>query len=127
MDKVIQNKRGMELVTSNSSGYKFTKISLLVIYYQAKFNGIILSGSWVIQKITPANLCKPIHNIINYSISIRSSEPAKCVKEEEKLQKLEYLENEKSFLDQIKSVCWKNKNLIKNSRQSLMMQKNNFT
>ena len=45
-------------------------------------------------------------------------------KEGEKLQKFEYLENEKSFLDEIKNIFhsfwraiirWKNKNLIKNS------------
>ena len=45
-------------------------------------------------------------------------------KEGKKLQKFEYLENEKSFLDEIKNifhtfsraiVWWKNKNLIKNT------------
>ena len=53
--------------------------------------------------MTPAKLCKPIHDIINYSTSIRSFESGKCGREEEKLQKLEYLENEKSFLDEIKT------------------------
>ena len=52
--------------------------------------------------MTPANLCKPIHDIINHSAFIRSFESGKCEREEEKLQKLEYLENEKSFLDEIK-------------------------
>ena len=101
---------------------KFTKISLLVIYYLTKFDGVIWSGFWVIQKITPANLCKPIHDIINYSTSICPFESGKCGKEGEKLQKFEYLENEKSFLDEIKNIFhniwraiiyWKNKNLIK--------------
>ena len=55
-------------------------------------------------KITRADLCKPIHNIINYSTSICSSESGKSVKEEEKLQKFEYLENEKSFLDEVKNI-----------------------
>ena len=50
--------------------------------------------------MTPANLCKPIHDIINYSISISPFEYGKCGKEGEKLQKFEYLENEKSFLDE---------------------------
>ena len=93
MDKVIKKGLG----TSDQSLFrlqnKFTKISLLVIYYQAKFNGIIWSDSWVIPKTTPANLCKPIHDIINYSTSIRSFESGKCGKEKEKLQKLEYLKN----------------------------------
>ena len=43
MDKVIKNKRGPELVTSPSSGYKTSsrKFSLLVIYYLTKFDGVI--------------------------------------------------------------------------------------
>ena len=107
---------------------KFTKTSLLVIYYLTKFDGVIWSGSWVIPKITPANLCKAIHDIINYSTSICSFKSRKCGKEEEKLQKCEYLENWKSFLDEIKNIFhsfwraiiwWRNKNLIKNSGQKL--------
>ena len=85
---------------------------------------MIWSGSWVIPKLTPANLCKPVHDIINYSTSICSFESGNCGKEEEKLQKFEYHENGKSFLDEIKNILhifwrviiwWKNKNLIKNS------------
>ena len=79
---------------------KFTKISLLVIYYLTKFDGVIQSGFSVIPNITPANLCKPIHDIINYSISICPFESGKCGKEEQKLQNLG---NEKSFLDEIKT------------------------
>ena len=59
---------------------KITKISLLITY----------SGSWVIPKITAANLCKPIHDIIN-STSICPFESGKCQKEGKKLQKFEYL------------------------------------
>ena len=66
-----------------------------------KFAGVIQSGFSVIPNITPANLCKPIHDIINYSISIFPFEPGKCGKEE---QKCEYLENEMSFLDEIKNI-----------------------
>ena len=62
------------------------------------------SGFWVILKITPANLCKPIHDIINYSTSICPFESRKCGKEGEKSQKSEYLENKKSFLDEMKST-----------------------
>ena len=51
---------------------------------------------WVIPKITPATLCKPIHDI-NYSTSIWPFESGKCGKEGKKLQKFEYLENEELF------------------------------
>ena len=37
---------------------------------------------------------------MNYSTSICPFETGKCGKEGEKLQKFEYLENEKSFLDE---------------------------
>ena len=83
---------------------KFTKIYLLVIYYLTKFDGVIQSGFGVISNITPNNLCKPIHDIINYSISICPFESGKCGKEEQKLQKFEYLENKKSFLDETKYI-----------------------
>ena len=49
-----------------------------------------------------ANLCKPIHDIINCSSSICAFVSGKCGKEGKKLQKFEYLKNEKSFLDEIK-------------------------
>ena len=39
----------------------------------------------------------PIYDIINYSNSICPFESGQCGKEEEKLQKLEYLKNKKSF------------------------------
>ena len=50
--------------------------------------------------MTSANLCKSIHGIINYSTSTC---PFESGKEGKKLQKFEYLENEKSFLDEIKN------------------------
>ena len=81
---------------------KFTKIYLLVIYYLTKFDGVLYSGFWLIPKITPANLCKLIHDIIYYSSSICPFESAKWGNEGEKLQKIEYLEKEKSFLGEIK-------------------------
>ena len=55
-------------------------------------------------------------------------ESGKCGKEGKKSQKIEYLENEKSFLDEIKNIfhsflraiIWcKNKKLIKNSGHKL--------
>ena len=42
--------------------------------------------------------------IINYSTFICPFESENCGKEGEKLQKLEYLKNEKSFFDEIKST-----------------------
>ena len=51
-----------------------------------------------------ANLCKPIHDIINYFTSICPFESGKCGKEGKKSQKFEYLENEKSFLNEIKNI-----------------------
>ena len=51
-----------------------------------------------------ANLCNPINDIINYSTSICPSESGNCGKEGKKLQKFGYLENEKSSLDEIKSI-----------------------
>ena len=45
------------------------KVSLFVIYYLLKFDGVIKSSSWLIPKISPANLCKPNHDIIFFSFS----------------------------------------------------------
>ena len=101
---------------------KFRKIPLLVMYYLTKFDDVIYIGFWVIPKIISANLCKPIYDIINYSTSIYPFESGKFGKEEKKWQKFEYLENEKSFFDEIKKIFhsflraimwWKNKNLTK--------------
>ena len=50
-----------------------------------------------------ANLCKPIHDIINYSTAICPFESEKEGKEGKKLQKFEYLQNEKSFFGEIKN------------------------
>ena len=69
-----------------------------------------------------------MHDVINYATSISPFESGKSGKELEKIQKFEYLENENSFLDEIKTFStlfdWlsfgeKNKNLIKNSGQRL--------
>ena len=45
-----------------------------------------------------------MHDIINYSTSICPFEYGKSGKKEEKIQKFEYLENKKSFLDEIKNI-----------------------
>ena len=77
---------------------KFTKISLLVIYYLAKFDDVIWNSYWVIPKITPVNLWKPIHDIINYSTSICSFEFGKCGKEDKKITKMWISWEQKDFL-----------------------------
>ena len=62
----------------------------------------------------------------NYSPSICPFECGKCGKEGKKLQKFEYLENERSFLDEKKTffivfegLSFGEKNLIKNSGHKL--------
>ena len=62
------------------------------------------SSFWVIPKVTSANLWKSVDGIINYSTSICPFESGNCGKEGKKLQKFEYLENEKSFLDEIENI-----------------------
>ena len=61
----------------------------------------------------PADLCKPIHDIINHFTSISSSESGKCGMKGEKLQKFEYLENGKSFSGEKKSIaCTIKENIV---------------
>ena len=38
------------------------------------------------------------------------------------MQKFEYLENEKSFLDEIKNISHRNKNFLKNSGHKVIVQ-----
>ena len=45
-----------------------------------------------------------VDDIINYSTSICPFESGNCGKEGKKLQTFEYLENEKSILDEIKNI-----------------------
>ena len=62
-------------------------------------NNISVS-SGLILKITSANLCKPIHDIINYSTCICPLQSGKCRKKGGKLQKFQDPEKEKSFWDE---------------------------
>ena len=55
------------------------------------------------KKITSASLWKPIHNIKNYSTFTCPFESGNYGKKDRNLQKIEYLDNEKSFLDEIKA------------------------
>ena len=110
MDKIIKNKKRPG--TSDQSLFrlqnKFRKIPLLVMYYLTRFNVVKPNkcGFSVIPKITSANLCKLIHDIINYSTSIFPFKSGRCGKEWRKLQKFEYLENEKSFFNEIKNIFY---------------------
>ena len=72
---------------------KFKNIPLFVTYYLTEFDDVMKSSFSDIPKITSANLCKPIDEIINYSTSTRPFESGNCQKEGKKLQKFEYLEN----------------------------------
>ena len=63
------------------------------MYYLNKFDDVIYSSFWVIQKITSINLCKPIDDIIDYSTFICHFESRKSEKERKILQKLEHLES----------------------------------
>ena len=98
MCKIITSKRGLELVaTLFRLQSKFREIRLLVLYY------VIYSGFWVIQKITSANLCKPIYDIIHQLFHFHFSFWVwKVWIGREKIQKLEYLKKKKSFLGEIK-------------------------
>ena len=96
-----QNGSGASHQSLFRSRNKFRKIPLLVIFYLTK-----LIAFWVIPKITSPHLCKSIRDIINYSTSICPFESRKCGNEGKKLQKFEYLENEKSFLDEIKNIFY---------------------
>ena len=46
----------------------------------------------------------PNYDNINYSTSICPFESKNCGKEGKKLQKVEYLDNDKRFLDEIKNI-----------------------
>ena len=60
------------------------------------------SSFWVILKIKSGNLCKSIHDIINYYTSICPFEYGKCGKGGKKFHTFEYLKTEKSFLNEKK-------------------------
>ena len=62
------------------------------MYYLTKFDDVV------------NELCKPFHNIADYSTFISPFKSRNCGKEGEKIQKFEYLENEGRFLGKIKSI-----------------------
>ena len=104
MDKVIKKEKGPE--TSDQLFLrlpnKFRKVPFIVLYYLNKFDHVIQKGFRVIPKTKSGNLCNLFHDIINYFTSICPLLCGKCRKEGKKSQNFEYLESEKSFLDEIK-------------------------
>ena len=72
------------------------KIPLLVLFYVTKFDDTI-RDFWVLQKVTPANLCKPVHDIINYSTCICSFESGKCGKKGKKCKTLNISRTKRAF------------------------------
>ena len=105
MDKVIKNKRDLELVTVTLQVTKQVHRNFLVSY--------ILSDQiwwfdikWFLSH-SKNYTCKFMQTNSwhhKLSTSICSFESGNCRKEEEKLQRFEYLEVEKSFFDQIKII-----------------------
>ena len=87
------------------------------MYYLTKFYGVMWGAFWVIPKIiTSTNVCKPIEDMKNHPTFICPFESDKCRKEGKTSQKFDYLENEKSFLDEIKRIFhkfFKGYNLVK--------------
>ena len=69
-----------------------------MIHHLTKFDDVIYRAVFqLFQKITSANLEKPIHDSIDYSTFICPFESGKGGKEGKKLQKFDYLKNEKSI------------------------------
>ena len=106
MGKVIKNKMGLELAASRSSDYKHFQKNSSVFY-------ILSDQVWwcnvkqflVIAKIVSADLCKSIHDIVNYSTSICPSESGKCEEEGKKIQK--------------KWISWEQKELFRWNKKQL--------
>ena len=84
-------------MTSHSSGYKPSSGKFLY-YWCFNWQSLMMQH----KVITSATLGKPIHDIINYSAFICPFEFEKCRMEGNKLQKFEYLNNEKSIFQFLK-------------------------
>ena len=98
----------------------FRKIPLFMMYCLIKCDDVTEIIFCVIPKITPANLCKPIHD--SYSTFICPFESGKCGKEGKKLQEFEHLKNKKGFLDETFFIVFEGLTVVekvKNSRHKL--------
>ena len=68
------------------------------MYYLTKINdSVIQSGFSVTAKIASSDLCKTIHNIINYSISICPFETGKCGKDGKNYKDLKISRTKRAF------------------------------
>ena len=129
MDKIIKNKRGLEQVTSPSSGYKTSSKNFFISYilsdqvWWCNIKRFLSYSKNYICKFMQTNSWH--HKLFHFHLSFGIR---KVWKERGKLQKIEYLEKEKSFLDEIKNtfhsfwraiILWKNKKLIKHSGHKL--------
>ena len=131
MNKVIKNKRGLELVISCSSGYKTSSKTFVYSLYiiwpslndQCKVKQFLIYSKNYIFKFMQTNSWH--HKLFHLHLSFWIWN---VWKGREKLEKFEYLENKKSFLDEITNIFhsfwrpifwWKNKNLIENSGHRL--------
>ena len=105
MDKVTKNKSCLQLVTSRSLGHKTSLEKCLYLLYII-WAILMIQCKAVLELFQKLHLqiCKSVHDITNYSTSICSFESGNCGKKGKKLQKSEYLENEKSFLDETKNI-----------------------
>ena len=109
IDKIIKNKRGLKLVTSRSSGYK---TSSCINQINNSFISYVLSDEvwWCNIKqflsYSKNYICKFMqanswhHKLFHFRLSFWIW---KVWKGREKIQKFEYPENRKSFIDEIKT------------------------
>ena len=114
-----QKQRGLELVTIHSSGCETSFTTKFIYYLCIIWPSLMMKGKAIFELFQKWHLeIYTSHFITNNSTSICPVESGNCRKEGEKLQTFEYLENEKSFLDEIfhsfwrAIIWWKNKNLI---------------
>ena len=104
MDKVIKNKRGLELVTCRSSGYETSSKNFFISYilydqgWWCNTKQFLSYSKYCTCKFMQANSWHRKLFYFHLSLWIWK------VWKEEKLQKFEYLENEKSILDEIKNI-----------------------
>ena len=102
MDKVIENKRGLELVPSCSSGYEASSekfLYLLVIPCLTKFDIKRLLSYFKNCILKFMQTSSWHHKLFHFHLSFFIW---RVWKEWGKLQKFEYLEKEKSFFDEIR-------------------------
>ena len=103
MDKAIKNKRDLELVTSWSSGYETSSENSFVSYilpeqvWWCYIKRFLSYSKNYICKFMQANSWH--RKLFHFHFAFWNW---KCRKEEKKLQKFEYLKNEKNFLDELK-------------------------